>query len=311
MRSVQEYGARSPAAGDAPDVAALIQAANLAEQGEANFALTDLEAEWGRARFDLARNAVISVAPGGAIAGYAWYFDRRPHVDFDADIHVHPDHEGRGIEARLLEEIERRVRAHAQSGQPALLHVPAYQHNEARHDLLLARGYAICRQFFQMRIAMEHAPDPPRVPDGLTLRPCRRGQDEAVLHEVLVAAFAGHYRHSPMPADQWVKRHTEYDFYVPDLWFLALDGNRPVGAVANLAYEDIGWVDELGVLEDWRGRGLGRALLQQSFLAFWKYGQPRVGLGVDAENGTGAVQLYESAGMHIAHRFDLFRKAVT
>jgi mycothiol synthase len=42
---------------------------------------------------------------------------------------------------------------------------------------------------------------------------------------------------------------------------------------------------------------VGRALLRDAFRKFWDRGEPSVGLGVDAENTTGAFQLYESAGM--------------
>jgi ribosomal protein S18 acetylase RimI-like enzyme len=36
----------------------------------------------------------------------------------------------------------------------------------------------------------------------------------------------------------------------------------------------------------------------------------RAGLDVDAENLTGAVRLYERAGMHIAKRRDIYEKAL-
>ena len=49
----------------------------------------------------------------------------------------------------------------------------------------------------------------------------------------------------------------------------------------------------------WRRRGLGLALLLHSFRDFAARGATRVGLGVDAENTTGAVGLYERAGMHV------------
>jgi ribosomal protein S18 acetylase RimI-like enzyme len=40
------------------------------------------------------------------------------------------------------------------------------------------------------------------------------------------------------------------------------------------------------------------ALLQHSFAEFYRRGMRRVGLGVDAQNLTGALRLYERAGMH-------------
>ena len=70
----------------------------------------------------------------------------------------------------------------------------------------------------------------------------------------------------------------------------------------------MGWVGTLGVTRSYRRNGLGLALLQHSFNEFYKRGRKQVGLGVDAGSLTGAVRLYERAGMHVAVRFDLYEK---
>jgi mycothiol synthase len=72
--------------------------------------------------------------------------------------------------------------------------------------------------------------------------------------------------------------------------------------------DGVGWVGILGVLRDWRRRGIGRALLLHSFDEFRRRGLPRAGLGVDAESLTGANRLYESVGMHVVRRLDFFDK---
>ena len=54
----------------------------------------------------------------------------------------------------------------------------------------------------------------------------------------------------------------------------------------------------LGTLPNQRGRGLGTLLLRTSFAQFHARGFNRVTLGVDAQNETGAVNLYKAAGMH-------------
>jgi ribosomal protein S18 acetylase RimI-like enzyme len=56
----------------------------------------------------------------------------------------------------------------------------------------------------------------------------------------------------------------------------------------------------------WRRRGLGRALLLSSFEEFRRRGSSRVGLGVDTENATGAVRMYEEAGMRAVRRNDSY-----
>ncbi len=67
---------------------------------------------------------------------------------------------------------------------------------------------------------------------------------------------------------------------------------------------EVGWVGTLGVRRQWRKRGMGLALLRHSFNEFYRRGKRKVGLGVDAQNLTGALRLYENAGMHVhqAHR---------
>ena len=71
---------------------------------------------------------------------------------------------------------------------------------------------------------------------------------------------------------------------------------------------ECGWVNELGVRRDWRKRGVGYALLKQAFAAFYADGRKRAGLGVDSQNLTGALRLYERAGMHVARQFDQYEK---
>ena len=67
-----------------------------------------------------------------------------------------------------------------------------------------------------------------------------------------------------------------------------------------------GHVNILGVRPGWRRRGLGRALLLHSFRELRDRGRLKADLGVDAENTTGAVRLYERAGMCVAHRMDTY-----
>jgi ribosomal protein S18 acetylase RimI-like enzyme len=61
------------------------------------------------------------------------------------------------------------------------------------------------------------------------------------------------------------------------------------------------------VRKPWRGRGLALALLLEEFARFHARGCDDVYLFVDAENPTGAVRLYEKAGMKVWRRFGHYR----
>jgi GNAT superfamily N-acetyltransferase len=92
------------------------------------------------------------------------------------------------------------------------------------------------------------------------------------------------------------------DIFDPSLWNLALADGQVVGTALNYPYvdddHDMGWVGTLGVVREWRRRGLALALLHHSFQEFYRRGKRKVGLGVDAESLTGATRLYLKAGMH-------------
>ncbi|MBL8103053.1 MAG: GNAT family N-acetyltransferase, partial [Anaerolineales bacterium] len=94
----------------------------------------------------------------------------------------------------------------------------------------------------------------------------------------------------------------------PSLWVIAWDGNEIAGFSLNRFRMGIGWVSTLGVRRPWRKKGLGLALLQQSFGEFYKRGMKTIGLGVDASNPTGATRLYQGAGMYIASEFITYDK---
>jgi ribosomal protein S18 acetylase RimI-like enzyme len=128
------------------------------------------------------------------------------------------------------------------------------------------------------------------------------------VHATLTEAFADHYRPRSEPFAHWKARRFGHENFDPALWLVAWEGDEVAGALLGYLSPDLGWVQELGVRRSWRGRGIGLALLLESFAAFGRRGQYRVSLGVDAESLTGATRLYERAGMRVERRHELFQK---
>lgn len=73
----------------------------------------------------------------------------------------------------------------------------------------------------------------------------------------------------------------------------------PVGTVQGLNQDDWGAIQNLGIVPEHRGRGLGSILLMRSALGFQRIGLQRMHLEVTTEN-TGAVRLYERLGFRRA-----------
>jgi mycothiol synthase len=161
-----------------------------------------------------------------------------------------------------------------------------------------------------MEIELNEAPRTPVWPDGIELRPfVLQAQNQGVF-EAHEEAFSDHWGHTPGTFERWQHHMTGREDFDPSLWFIAWDARfAQIAGYSLCRYRmGIGWVGTLGVRRAWRKRGLGEALLLHSFGEFYKRGTKTIGLGVDAENPTGATRLYKKAGMHIAAEYVIYEK---
>ncbi len=181
-------------------------------------------------------------------------------------------------------------------------------------DVVEEEGWRPVRRSYQMRIELGDDVPEPDWPDGISVR-VLDSADERRLHEANELAFAADWDFRPQPFEQWRNDAFGRDNADHSLSWLAEDGDELAGYSLNAWHSsedpEFGWVASLGVLPEYRRRGLGAALLQQSFREFRRRGATRVGLGVDSENVTGAVRLYERVGMHV-HRLNVtYEKALS
>lgn len=207
-----------------------------------------------------------------------------------------------GIGSDLVEHTERRARDHGATR----MHQFALGADTYAHELLASLGYRDARRFYDMAIELTERPELADV-EIESLQP----GDEEAFHEALDAAFQDHWEHHSHPFAEWWKRHTANPDFDPTLWLL-IRGDGKIAAVArNEANRNGGgYVGALGVRREFRGRGYAKALLYRTFAEFWDRGLPRVTLGVDATNPTGATHLYESVGMHVEAENVVFEKAL-
>jgi mycothiol synthase len=145
----------------------------------------------------------------------------------------------------------------------------------------------------------------PQWPAGITVRTMQVEQDERAIFATSREAFQDHWGHVDRPFEEeytrWLHHNKSRQDFDPSLWFLAMDGDQIAGiCLCRMTTHDdpeMGWVSILAVRKPWRQHGLGLALLHNAFGAFQRRGKSKVGLGVDAENLTGATRLYQRAGM--------------
>jgi mycothiol synthase len=263
------------------------------------FALPDIE-------------ALVAESPDGRLTGYADLTPLAERSRIWIDLRVPPGPEAAQVTDALLAAVEARAGRTAAPGAAVRTSVASIA--EPRQACLRARGYELVRHSFQMRIELDGGLEAPRWPEGITVRAFRPGRDDEAVHGVQQETFADQYDYVPQSYEDW-RAYAFIGAHDPSLWFLAEEGGEIAGICLCRAEwsgdADLGWVSVLGVGRPWRRRGLGLALLLHSFAELHARGNPRAGLGVDGLNPTGAVHLYERAGMHVHRRSDQFQKSLS
>jgi mycothiol synthase len=294
-----------------PEIVDLLCACDVAEVGEPDSSLEDLENDWSTEGFEPARDAWVAELAAGLV-GYAYAGDQFRTGELEADLWVHPEHHEPELAGRLLGLAERRAaRLALERGYPAAaLDVFCISGNRAKRDLLRRHGYELKRTVYRMTADLSTGAPPAPVPEGFEIRAFRPETDERTLYELMHEAFVDHFQQSEEPFDAWRARllgHADFD---PDLWLIAWADGEAAGALIAYDHGDLGWVKGLGVRRPWRRRGLGTALLAHALAAFHERGQPRVDLGVDAEGATRPLRLYERAGMQATSAYELYVRSL-
>jgi mycothiol synthase len=145
------------------------------------------------------------------------------------------------------------------------------------------------------------------LPIGLELRPPLPQQYRAIW-EAGEECFRDQQDHVA-PSEESYRAWIATPDLDPSLWLVAWDGDQVAGAAINVIHGDAwGETDDLFVRRHWRKQGLGRALLVGSLQLFKARGLTTAGLGVEAENVSGALGLYNSLGFRPYQRVVSYRK---
>lgn len=273
---------------DLDAVFAVYSADELEDAGSLALEREDIEGDWARPSFDLSTDS-IGVFEDGRLVGAAEVTRRGTR----AEGAVLPGARGRGVGSWLAAWTEQRATAagSARVGQTAPDGSPAQR-------LLLARGYRLGHTSWVLELPEGRDVPVRPVPAGYAVVTGVGAEHARAAHAVIDAAFGEWEGREPETFEDWAATTVDRPGAQP--WQLRLVEHA--GAVVGVCFtildsQGVGFVHQLAVQRDHRGRGLAQALLADAFGRAREHGATSSELSTDSR--TGALDLYLKVGMQV------------
>jgi mycothiol synthase len=298
---------------DLPELVQLYRSAELAETGRAGTTAPDITDLLRAPGLDLVRRSRVA-AIEGELRGLVLLHPAPQPGQLRMQLCVSPHPRHRQLAAALLELAGNWVAQDCPGGTdvtvfqlPGSLAAPE----------LSAAGWQIVHSYTRMKASLAGGPRERGLDDadragpgaGVTIRAAASAPDLATVHAVLEQSVAGHWNHQERDFASFLADQQARDGHDPSLWLLAEVDGEPAAAVIARAPADRAWIAWLGTLAGYRGRGLAAALLRAAFAELRERGHASVGVDVDTHNKTGALRVYEQAGMQVLGAADQWRNS--
>jgi mycothiol synthase len=313
---------------DLPAIVGVLSADEIANNRESNITLEQMR--WFYAHLincDPARDMLLVEGPSGLVAygRAAWYVERGGQVYlYPLAVHVRPEVRRQGLSRALLAWLEARaVAIAAEQAHPRPPAVQAFWQADcsevetAKTAALERAGYTPARYSYHMvRPDLENIPDV-RLPPGVELRPALP-EHYRTIWDAMVEAFQDHWGAADPTEENYAAWLSNTGWFQPEIWKVAWEvaSNQVVGMV--LGFIDTtenekfnrrrGYTENISVRRPWRRQGVARALIAENLRELKARGMTEAALGVDTENLTGALSVYEAMGFRPVHRSITYRK---
>jgi len=177
--------------------------------------------------------------------------------------------------------------------------------NEAAAAFAKRMGFAPVRQFWLMERPAGAIAEP-EWPDGLRLEQYRGRHELSRWVDVFNRSWLEAW-HGITATESDVAHQLDTGVVRADGMYFAREGGADVGFVRLALHEGRGEVAVIGVVPEWRRRGLGRAMLRFGGRWLLEHGAARVTLSVDGENER-ALALYRDEGYEVVETRQLWER---
>jgi GNAT superfamily N-acetyltransferase len=223
---------------------------------------------------------------------------------------------GRAMAGYLMERGQKTAQAEHPADAPKAYQVWLNDKQTWAHELYGALGFEAIRNGFEMTRDLTEPIEDRELPAGFEIRPVLE-EHIPLIWEADIAAFRDHWGFVEPTEEQanYAERRTN-SAWNPSLWKVAWHGDQMAGMVGNFVnqaeneeYErKRGYTEDIFVTKAFRKRGLASYLITESMKMFRDMGYEEAALGVDAENLTGALNVYKNLGYRVVRTSTTYRK---
>jgi len=269
------------------------------------------------------REELIMIESDGEVIGYgdiSWETADSNTTLLWNFVHLLPEWRSRGIresvfafnEAQLLQRAKR-------LGLEGYYQTWACDEPNDWKNIVLSNGYSPTWHLLEMiRPDIGRAPDFP-LPKGLEVRPVPPDRYKDVWEGMMEAYRSEPWYSAKKFDEEHFKAWHSTDEFEPELWQVAWDGDRVVGAVQNYVNKREnevfgtrrGHTERIFVAQDWQHKGVAKALISRSLKLLAGLGMTEAALDVNTANLSGAMHLYRGLGYAPVRTFTFYRKPLS
>lgn len=272
----------------------------------------------GYNNFELSQDTQVAVTELGNIVGYTevWATSDEP-VRPQIYLYIAPDYRNQGIEDTLLQLAIERAKA-VYTRLPADAQVITFVNNAIPNlnPVLERFDFVAKQQTFRMRIDFDDQPPQAEFPEGFHIVTMAEHPHLKDFIRTYRTAFRDKRDYVEDALENRVARwqndiEVHHEFYDPSYFIMLKDKDVEVGALlawtTSRESSDEAWISIVGIMPDYRRRGLARNLLYHAFNRIHDSGRKAAALSVDGAN-TGAVKLYQEIGMRPVVIFNSYER---
>lgn len=171
-------------------------------------------------------------------------------------------------------------------------------------------GLSFTRDYYKLQLN-QLSNQYPTLPPEIDIVSVELESHAELLHHLESESFKEHFGYVRVSTEDWLKERLARTTSDPKGNFVVYVGQEAAGFLLSSDFRaDVngGWVDKLGVLEQHRGKGLGKLLLQWAVAHAANKGYTSLGLGADTGNDSGALELYFKMGFEVQLSWRLYSR---